>query len=446
MAKCTKCGAELSKVISVKSINSGSISEKIFSTGDAIIAINGKPVEYQSDIKNSVAENKFCKLTIFHGDKTVTTSALIPVIYLNDVSFEEAVICPKCGSKQEDTKQQGNKLPILIGIIILGLIILATVIFLLLNKNTDKESIQKTITTNTETFPSQEQKNLIARKVHNIIPEQTLNKLAKTLKENVNNKNEDNRSSEFVETQKRKRSGSSRSEVFSTYDESGNLLNLRESYSNSIESNDGITFSSDSRNQIGESSTSETKTRTRKAANKTPIDLDSIENTLNTITELKDTIIEMADISDITERIIGRIYFDYGSFLDPTNMNLSIEKYLLIQKQSEELKQYSSIVLGLNDLINKIPEEKRASAVFILLGYADTTLFNAEPEISERSNKYNTELSLKRAETVKAILENTDFGIAANKIVTQGLGYSKNEEAVDDLWKYRRVDVVVSYE
>lgn len=127
-------------------------------------------------------------------------------------------------------------------------------------------------------------------------------------------------------------------------------------------------------------------------------------------------------------------------------MNLSIEKYLLIQKQSEELKQYSSIVLGLNDLLNKIPEDKRDSAVFILMGYADSTLFNAEPEISERSNKYNTELSLKRAKTVEAILENSDFGISSNKIVTQGLGYSKNEQAVNDLWKYRRVDVVVSYE
>ena len=97
-------------------------------------------------------------------------------------------------------------------------------------------------------------------------------------------------------------------------------------------------------------------------------------------------------------------------------------------------------------MVNKIPEEKRGSAVFILMGYADTSLFNAEPEISERSNKYNTELSLKRAETIKTILESKDFGISANKIITQGLGYSKNEEAVDDLWKYRRVDVVVSYE
>ena len=81
-----------------------------------------------------------------------------------------------------------------------------------------------------------------------------------------------------------------------------------------------------------------------------------------------------------------------------------------------------------------------------MLGHADTTLFNAIPEISERSNKFNTELSLKRAETVKAILTDKSFKIDSNKIITQGLGYSKNKDAVFDLWKYRRVDIVISYE
>ena len=99
----------------------------------------------------------------------------------------------------------------------------------------------------------------------------------------------------------------------------------------------------------------------------------------------------------------------------------------------------------MDDLIKKIPEDKKNSAVFTLMGYADTTLFNAVPEISDRSNKFNTALSLKRAETVKAILEGKDFGISKKKIVCKGLGYSKNENATSDLWKYRRVDIVISY-
>lgn len=360
------------------------------------------------------------------------------------MNFEESNVCLNCGTTQSSVKQKGKTIPIFIGIIAIFLIVFLIVMFL--NKNTGKQRNQETITTNTDNLISHEQNNSIKKEAHDILSEETLNVLEKTLRENVYNENENKKSYESVETQERKRSASNRSEVFLAYDQSGNILNLRDTYLGTIDLNDGITFNTDTRNQIGEASNSETKTRTRKASNRKQTDLDSIENTLNTITELKDTIIEMADISDISEKIIGRIYFDYGSSLDPANMNLSIERYLLIKKQSEDLRQYSSIVLGLNDLVNKIPEEKRGSAVFILMGYADTSLFNAEPKISERSNKYNTELSLKRAEKIKTILESKDFGISANKIITQGLGYSKNEEAVDDLWKYRRVDVVVSYE
>lgn len=444
MAKCTKCGKELNKAIFVKYIKAGSVSEKLFSIGDAIIAINETPIKNQSDIKKIESENKFLIITILHSDKTITKSAKIPVIYLNEVNFEESNVCLNCGTTQSSVKQKGKTIPIFIGIIAIFLIVFLIVMFL--NKNTGKQRNQETITTNTDNLISHEQNNSIKKEAHDILSEETLNVLEKTLRENVYNENENKKSYESVETQERKRSASNRSEVFLAYDQSGNILNLRDTYLGTIDLNDGITFNTDTRNQIGEASNSETKTRTRKASNRKQTDLDSIENTLNTITELKDTIIEMADISDISEKIIGRIYFDYGSSLDPANMNLSIERYLLIKKQSEDLRQYSSIVLGLNDLVNKIPEEKRGSAVFILMGYADTSLFNAEPEISERSNKYNTELSLKRAETIKTILESKDFGISANKIITQGLGYSKNEEAVDDLWKYRRVDVVVSYE
>ena len=444
MAKCTECGKELNKALFVNYIKAGSVSEKLFSIGDAIIAINETPIKNQSDIKKIEAENKFLIITILHSDKTITKSAKIPVIYLNEVNFEESNVCLNCGTTQSSVKQKGKTIPIFIGIIAIFLIVFLIVMFL--NKNTGKQRNQETITTNTDNLISHEQNNSIKKEAHDILSEETLNVLEKTLRENVYNENENKKSYESVETQERKRSASNRSEVFLAYDQSGNILNLRDTYLGTIDLNDGITFNTDTRNQIGEASNSETKTRTRKASNRKQTDLDSIENTLNTITELKDTIIEMADISDISEKIIGRIYFDYGSSLDPANMNLSIERYLLIKKQSEDLRQYSSIVLGLNDLVNKIPEEKRGSAVFILMGYADTSLFNAEPEISERSNKYNTELSLKRAETIKTILESKDFGISANKIITQGLGYSKNEEAVDDLWKYRRVDVVVSYE
>ena len=73
MSKCTKCGTELCKAIFIKSIKAGSVSEKLFVIGDAIIAINENPIKEQSDIKKIGIENKFFKITILHSDKTITT-------------------------------------------------------------------------------------------------------------------------------------------------------------------------------------------------------------------------------------------------------------------------------------------------------------------------------------------------------------------------------------
>lgn len=374
-------------------------------------------------------------------NKKIKTTKLDKI--LENITLKPEDICSSCG-----TKQKTNFFPlfIIIGI----LLIIGIFAIILINKKNIQNEPKKTEKNEVIASEIEPSSPLIPVSVieTEVLPKTTLELLEKKLKETSsfteNNKNFNK--SESLEMQTRKRSGLNRSEVFFAYDESGNVLNLRDTYLGSIDLNDGITFYSNSRNQTGETTKTETRTRTRRASNRTQTDFDSIENTLNTITELKDTIIEMADISDISEKIIGRVYFDYGSSLEPAKMNLSIEKYLLINKQSEELKEYSSIVLGLNDLINKIPQDKKDSAVFILLGHADTTLFNAIPEISERSNKFNTELSLKRAETVKAILTDKSFKIDSNKIITQGLGYSKNKDAVFDLWKYRRVDIVISYE
>ena len=209
MAKCTKCGKELNKAIFVKSIKAGSVSEKLFSIGDAIIAINETPIKNQSDIKKIESENKFLIITILHSDKTITKSAKIPVIYLNEVNFEESNVCLNCGTTQSSVKQKGKTIPIFIGIIAIFLIVFLIVMFL--NKNTGKQRNQETITTNTDNLISHEQNNSIKKEAHDILSEETLNVLEKTLRENVYNENENKKSYESVETQERKRSASNRS-------------------------------------------------------------------------------------------------------------------------------------------------------------------------------------------------------------------------------------------
>ena len=342
-------------------------------------------------------------------------------------------------------KKKNLKKNVLI-ISIVVILVIGSILGIVVNSRKIAKPERKQIV-NTFSVENQNEEKLSSPKEVKILSEVTIELLEKILREsNLGDTEKQFDVADSTEVNERKRSGVNRSEIFTVYDESGNILNLRDTYFGTVDLSDGITFSIDSRNQLGEVTSSENKKRTRRASNRTQTDYDSIESTLSTVTELKDTVIQMTDISDISEKIMGRIYFDYGSSLDPTYMNLSIEKYLLIQKQSQELKEYSSIILGLNDLISKIPEDKKNSAVFILMGYADTTLFNAVPEISDRSARFNTSLSLKRAETIKAILMGKNFGISQNKIVSQGLGYSKNVNAISDLWKYRRVDIVISYE
>lgn len=435
MNKTMKKESEINQINVVSSFTKGSIAEYIFSKGDKIIAIDEKSIKNVADFNKILENKKFCKLTILHSDGRKTTTSTIPIIYLEDVKFER--------ENKTTIIKQNTKIKTL-PLIIISLLIIVLLVLLILNKKNNKNEIsQKQI------IASENQNEDVIAKAFisetETLPKTTIELLEATLRDNTLSKSKAEEDTNSLEGQQRRRSSTNRSEIYFAYDESGKILNLRDTYLATVELNDGITFVSNSRNHEGDSSNTVSNTRTRRASNRITQNYDSVENTLNTITELKDTIIENIDISDLSEKLIGRIYFDYGSSLDSDNMELSIEKYLLIQKQSEEIKQYSSIVLGLNDLIKNIPEDKKDSAVFFVLGYADTTLFNAIPEISERSNKFNTELSLKRAETVKTILNGEDFGIDSTNIITQGLGYSKNIDAKSELWKYRRVDIVVSY-
>ena len=161
--------------------------------------------------------------------------------------------------------------------------------------------------------------------------------------------------------------------------------------------------------------------------------------------ELKDTFIGIDNISEYKSNLGAKVYFKYGSYLDIGNSAVEAEKYLLVAKVESDKKEYASILLTLNDLLSEIPEEKRSSANFNIMGYADATLFNGKVEISERSERFNTELSLKRAESIKNILIGKDFNISPDRIITKGLGYSKNPDETENLEQYRRVDIVVSY-
>ncbi len=423
------------ETVVVKNVKTDSDAAKLgLMAGDTILSIDSKKIEKQEDIQNVIKPKEY-KITVLRNKqkKEFKTNDIRGI--LKSITLKPEEVCSACGAKQKK-----NFIPIII--LILAICLVLVLIAVVLGSGKNNKTITDVISPIEEVSNNKELSSIESE----ILSPSVIEQLEKNLKDTIVKNEASSFESDSEETKNRKRSGSNRSEVFYAYDESGTMMSLRDIYLKDVDLNDGITISSGSRNQEGESNETKDKGRSRGRSRRSAAEYDSVETTLNTITELKDIIIEMADISDITERMIGKVYFDYGSSLNPDNMDLEIEKYLLISKQSEEKREYSSIVLGLNDLLSKVPAEKKDSAVFILMGYADTTLFNAIPEVSDRSEKFNTQLSLNRAETIKKILAGNSFGISPDKIIVQGLGYSKNIDATKDLWKYRRVDIVVSYE
>lgn len=161
--------------------------------------------------------------------------------------------------------------------------------------------------------------------------------------------------------------------------------------------------------------------------------------------DLKDTQTAIKNFDETKTKFICNFYFSYGSSLNISKSIFAVEESLLLQK-TEDRKEFNSCVLALNEMLSTIPEDKRNDAEFFLMGYADPTLFNGKIEISERSKKFNEELSKKRAESIKSIMVGKELKISPEKIKTFGYGYSKNEHETSNLSQYRRVDVLVTFD
>ena len=415
MAVCKKCGKNLKKTNSILSVESGSVAaQNEISKGDIIVAVDGKTVKSKDEIESALKDKTECKINISHKDQTRTISINEAKDFLKGIDFTDEDTCSSCGAKQKGSKTSF----ILIGLLVIVIISVIVVIGFNKNKKLDSKTTETIVKEKVEV--KQEPSDLENK---SILPETTIQKLESVLEN----------------TAKTTESMTRETEITFATDDSGKLVNLRDTIIDSGANN--ISINSTTRNENG---SIETKKRTRRASTRLSNN-DSLESTLQNVEEIKDTIIAKTNISDITEKLTCKIPFKYGSFLDMGKMSVEVEKYLLVQKLEDEKEEYASIILGLNDLVCKIPEDKRQAAVFIIMGYADPTLFNGQIEISERSAKFNTELSLKRAETIKSILAGKDFNIPLEHIVTYGYGYAKNEAETTNLERFRRVDVVVSF-
>lgn len=138
-----------------------------------------------------------------------------------------------------------------------------------------------------------------------------------------------------------------------------------------------------------------------------------------------------------------RISFDYGSYLNTNNIYMA--NYL---KGSQFIEtsadiEYAEFYLALDDLLKSIPENKRNEVVFAVVGYADTSYRNGVPDKGIESQKFNTDLSLKRAEAVVKMLI-TEKNINPERILQpEGRGFENliREKGVENHEKSRRVEV-----
>lgn len=138
------------------------------------------------------------------------------------------------------------------------------------------------------------------------------------------------------------------------------------------------------------------------------------------------------------------IGFDYGSYL--SNNDIRIENFLNGSqsiKTSEDL-EYAEISLALDDMVKKLPKEKRNKAVFAVTGYTDTSFRNGKSDVGEESRAFNTELSLKRAKSIKKILVEQK-NIDEKRIIVDGRGFEDlvhiKGSKTEDHSKSRRAEV-----
>ncbi len=242
---------EQNQINLISSIKKDSVAEYIFSEGDRIIAIDGKSIKNKIEFTKNIENKKFCKFTILHKDDRKATTSLLPIIYLEGIEFEKK-------NTSSCMKEKNTVNPLIM--IVLCVMIILIILGFILKKNNQQKQISQNEGIVSEVLNEEISAKTLLTETEILSPT-TIELLESTLKTNTFSNTDEQMNSVFSEEGLRKRSGANRSEIIFAYDESGNVLNLRDTYLGTIELDDGIILISDSRNQAGESSKTETEVR-----------------------------------------------------------------------------------------------------------------------------------------------------------------------------------------
>ena len=142
-------------------------------------------------------------------------------------------------------------------------------------------------------------------------------------------------------------------------------------------------------------------------------------------------------LAKIKSTELGKIYYDYGEWLEPSDKYPGRGKYNLSGNIFDEMRFYETAA-ALSNLLAKIPREDFDRACFVIDGHTD----------SVSDHDFNQALSERRALSIKRIM-NGMFGIPQHRIVTQGFSWDKKavekETTPKDFAMNRRAEIKVCF-
>ena len=389
---CKKCGASLVVSTIIESFYPNSDAEKSsLKVGDKILEINKIPVDTNADIIAHEQVNGLVSVKIERKNQKLMF--LVPDsdgFFTDQITYKE--ICKHCEKKKQKRKVKNFFDKVILGMFCLLVITLAVIIFMLVSANKMDDDIPESAESivaenlnieNTENINSEDTQEILLDS-----PEQRWEKIEQLL-----------RSSNVFENEILYLALNS--EDYALFD---TVLQDKYSWRKMFTVVDNL----DTKSSIVRG-----------------YDLDTIDD---------ETLMLLANIK-ATE--LGKIYYDYGEWLEPSDKYPGRGKYNLAENIFDEMRFYET-ASALTNILAKIPAEKMKNACFVIDGHTD----------SVSDHDFNQALSERRANSIKKIM-NGMFGIPQHRIVTQGFSWDKkaveNETTPNDFAMNRRAEIKVCF-
>ena len=386
---CKKCGASLVVSTIIESFYPNSDAEKSsLKVGDKILEINKIPVDTNADILAHEQVNGLVSVKVERKNQKLMF--LVPDsdgFFTDQITYKE--ICKNCEKKKRKRKIKNFFDKIILGMFCLLVVILFAIVYMLVTAN----------------------------KIDDDIPESAESFVAENL--NTENTNPEDTQEILLDSPEQK------------WEKIEQLLRSSNVFENEIlylalNSEDYALFDTVLQNEYA----------WRKMF--TVVDNLDTKNSivrgydLNTIDD--ETLMLLANIK-ATE--LGKIYYDYGEWLEPSDKYPGRGKYNLAGNIFDEMRFYET-ASALTNILAKIPADKMKNACFVIDGHTD----------SVSDHDFNQALSERRANSIKKIM-NGMFGIPQHRIVTQGFSWDKkaveNETTPNDFAMNRRAEIKVCF-